>query len=160
MSAYFFSAHQIAEMAVQVEEKGIIFYKKVAELAPDEKIRKIFLFLSDAEVDHKNAFRAIAEAEERRDSLDEYSIDVAGNIKFLIEKFENAVFDLKSTQLSSLNVQKCLNVGISTESGLIIAYTELHEKFIAKFHAVLEKIINEEKTHLEMLQNVKKKLNL
>ena len=100
------------------------------------------------------------EAEEKNDSLDEYSIDIASNIEYLIGKFEKAVFDLKSAEVSSLTVAKCLDVGIHVESGLIAAYSELHEVLIGKFYNVLEKIISEEKTHLEMLQNVKKQLGL
>jgi rubrerythrin len=157
---YFFSPHQIAEMAMQVEEVGIGFYKKAAELATDEKVKKIFLFLSDAEIDHKNTFKTIMEAEQKNDSTDEYAIDVASNIRHLIEKFEKAAFDLKSAEASSLTVAKCLDVGIHVESGLIAAYSELHETFIDKFHDVLEKIVSQEKAHLEMLQNVKKQLGL
>ncbi|MFH1209150.1 MAG: ferritin family protein [Candidatus Omnitrophota bacterium] len=157
---YFFSSHEIAEMAMHVEEAGIEFHKKASEFAADEKIKKIFLFLSNAEIDHRNIFRGIMEAEEKNDSLDEYSIDIASNIEYLIGKFEKAVFDLKFPEVSSLTIAKCLDVGIHVESGLITAYTELHEVLIGKFYNVLEKIIGEEKTHLEMLQNIKKKLSL
>lgn len=157
---YFFSSHEIAGMAMRVEEAGIEFYKKAAKFAVNEKVKKIFLFLADAEVDHRNAFKDIMETEQKNDSLDEYSIDIASDIEHLIGKFEKAVFDLKSPEVSSLTIAKCLDVGIHVESGLIAAYTELHEVLIGKFYNVLEKIIGEEKTHLAMLQNVKKKLNL
>lgn len=157
---YFFSSHQIAEMAMRVEEAGIGFYKRASELAVDEKVKKIFLFLSDAEIGHKNTFRKIMEAEQKNSSEDEYAIDVASNIRHLIEKFEKAAFDLKSAEASTLTVGKCLDVGIHVESRLIAAYRELYEKFIDKFHGMLEKIVSEEKTHLEMLQNVKKQLAL
>jgi rubrerythrin len=100
------------------------------------------------------------ETEQKNSSADEYAIDVASNIRHLIEKFEKASFDLKSSESSSLTVAKCLDVGIHVEKGLITAYTELWETFIDKFHSVLEKIVSQEKTHLEMLQNVKKQLGL
>jgi len=158
--SYYFNPYQIAEMAMQVEEAGIEFYKQASEHAVDEKVKQIFLFLSDAEIAHKNTFKTIMEAERKNDSTDEYAIDVASNIRHLIEKFEKAVFDLKSSEASSLTVAKCLDIGIHVESGLIAAYTELHEKFIDKFRGVLEKMISEEKKHLEMLQNVKGQLGL
>jgi rubrerythrin len=145
---------------MQVEEAGIGFYKKAAELATDEKVKKIFLFLSNAEIDHKNTFKTIMEAEQGNDSTDEYAIDIASDIRHLIERSEKAVFDLKSAEVSSLTVAKCLNVGIHVESGLIAAYSELHGTLIGKFHGVLEKIVSQEKIHLEILQNVKKQLGL
>ena len=157
---YFFSPYQMAEMAMQVEEAGIEFYKKASEFSKKEKIKKIFLFLSGAEIVHRTIFKTIMETEQGNDSTDEYSVDIASIMRNLIEKCEKIVFDLQSVEESSLTVAKCLDVGIHVESGLIGAYSKLHETFIDKFHSVLEKIVGQEKTHLEMLRNVKKQLEL
>lgn len=157
---YFFNPCQIAEMAVQAEEAGIKFYHKAANIATDEKIKKIFLFLAEAEVEHREIIRTILETERWNDTEDEYAVDMAPMVRRLVEKCEKTVFDLDFVEKFPLAVGTCLDIGIFVENGFITLYTELLGTFAAKFHGILEKILSQEKAHLAMLQNTKKGLGL
>jgi len=157
---YFFSPYEIAEMAMRVEAAGAAFYQKAAKFAPEGKVREIFLFLSNEEIDHQNTFRIIRDMEQKKNTAVEYAIDLAAHIERLIEEYKQGVFDLNPEEISALTVAKCLDIGIRTERGLLTVYTELYETFVDKFHSVLTSIANQEKDHLEALQNVKKELGL
>jgi len=157
MGEHDFSAYQIAEMAMTVEEAGVRFYEMLSILATDGKLKDIFMILSKAEVQHKDIFRSIADSL-RNDDPTEYSIDLSSLIETHIDTLKKAAFSMQSFSKVPTNIQDAVEIAINIEKEAIRIYTEMYSTFIEKFHGVLENIINEEKKHLEILTDVKSKL--
>jgi rubrerythrin len=157
---YFFSPYRIAEMAMELEIKGIKFYEYLASCNSDDKTKKVFLFLSNQEVAHYRTFQEIAAAMRQKNSEHEYSIDVSRLLQEAIDDLNNMVFSLESLATDSIDMNKCFEIAINTEKKSVLAYEEIQNSFTKEFQGVLSKILDEEREHLKMLVNVKKKLRL
>lgn len=158
MAEYNFSPHQIAEMAMSVEEAGVIFYERLATLVDDPKLKQIFTTLSKAELGHRDTFRGIADSS-LKDGLSEYSVDLSLLMKNHIDKLKEAAFNMRSFSNKPTTIQEALSIAIHIEQEAIRIYTEMRNTFIERFHEVLSGIIEEEKKHSEILHDIKTRLD-
>jgi rubrerythrin len=154
---FYFSPYKIAEMAMDVEEQGAKFYKALAGPVVDEKLKSIFLALSDMELDHKDKFRGIA-ARLRKEDLNEYSVDVTMLMRTHLEKLRRLAFDMSTERKKRPDIAQAIDIAVNIEKQSIKIYSRMYRAFIEKFHEVLLAIIKEEKKHLELLNKVKRKL--
>jgi rubrerythrin len=160
MGEFYFSPYQIAEMAMTVEEEGARFYMALAGLIDGEKIKNIFLFLSKAELEHRDTFRSIA-ATLHKEDFNEYSVDVKMLMQTHLNKLKRLAFNMRIAREKQLGIPETIDIAINTEKEAIKIYSQMYRAFIEKFHEVLLAIIKEEKKHLEMLNKVKRtKINL
>jgi len=157
---YYFSPYRIAEMAMQVEEAGVEFYKNLASRNKDETTKKVFLFLADQELSHYKGFSVVASEMKQNNSEYEYSIDVARLLQQSIDDLKDSAFNTNSPKTDSIDIKKCLDIAIHIEEESARIYQEIYKSFIEKFHKVILKIINEEEKHLKTLLNVKEKLRV
>ena len=51
-----YSASEVLEIAERIERNGAAFYRKAADLFPDEKIQEVFLNLAEWEASHERIF--------------------------------------------------------------------------------------------------------
>jgi rubrerythrin len=70
-----FSAREIVEAAVEKEKIRRDFYQKVAELATDEKMKALFLFLKEEEDRHVSEFTKILDNTPKDSSRPEEYMD-------------------------------------------------------------------------------------
>jgi rubrerythrin len=155
MAEYYFSAYQIAEMAVKVEEAGARFYARLADSVKAQEVKNVFMILSKAEVRHQDAFRKIADSF-RKEEAGEYSVDLAMLMQNHTDKLKEMVFNLDRAAGASAGVPGAIEVAIQTEKEAIRIFAEIYDNYTEKYHEVLLKIINEEKKHLEILLGVQK----
>jgi len=145
---FHFSPYEIAEMAISIEEEGVKFYTVLAESASSEKLKGIFSVLAKAEATHKEKFREIANANREEDDTD-YSIDISMLMHRHIEELKNLAFKF-SAKIDS--EKEALKMALDIERTAIKIYTDMKSSFIAKFHGILSKIIDEENKHLEIVE--------
>ena len=158
MGDHYFSIRHIAEMAMHVEEDGHAFYCDLARFADAKDARRIFSALAEAELKHKEFFRGMAETF-RDQEEQEYSIDLAALMQGHMDKLKESAFNLRSfLKKKTVSIQDALNAAIHAEAEAVRVYTEISVVFVEKFRKPLEIIINEEKKHLEILNNVKGRL--
>lgn len=156
---YAFSIYKIAEMAMQVEEKGASFLNKFAQKTDDQKIKNVLAYLANQEIQHHKDFKEIRDASAKTGEVDVYVIDIAKNMQVFIDSLKKEAFDQRNFE-PEINIKKCLRVMIFIEEESIRTYQKLKSVFIDKFAPVLERIINEEKEHLETLLKVERGLEL
>ncbi len=157
---YIFSPVQIIEMSMQVEKAGMEFYKYLSGKCKDETVSQIFVFLHDQEMEHYKGFSKIASEIKKINLEYEYAIDVAQLIRQSIDRLKASVFEIQSSEVDAIDIRKSLEIAIRTEEEAVRIYSEMRESFVEKFHKVISAVIEEEKKHLVMLQNVKQKLPL
>lgn len=158
MGEYQFSVYQIAEMAMGVEEAGVNFYKTLATVVDDKKLKDIFTALAKAELGHRDTFKNIADSF-RKDDFDEYSINFPMLMKNYIDKIKEATFNMRSFSKNPASIEEAIGIAIHTEQESIRIYTEIKNMFIERFHKIFESIISEERKHLEILTDIKNKIN-
>lgn len=154
--AFYFSPYEIAVLAIQIEEAGMIFYTKVANLMKDEDTKKTLVFLAEQESKHKEVFGKLARDTENKYPEAEYIIDVRAQITSIIDMIKRKSFELDGVSSDSLNLSQALDAGIQTEIQSISVYQLARKTMTDAFAVVLDPIIMEEENHLKLLSDLKK----
>lgn len=140
-------AQEIAMMAITIEEKGMYFYQKVAEIFPDEEIRNIFLRLAEEEKEHQRTFQHIFNLSTGERVFEE---DTA---KYIHNLLASGVFPSKENMgelIARIKTPKeALAIGIQAEKEAILFYHEIIQNTASpETKDVLSKLLEEEKMHL------------
>lgn len=151
---------ELLNIAIQLEESGIEFYKIAAEQSKNEKVRNLMLNLMDMEKGHKQKFAQILErhGEEVVDS------DYLGDdISLYLSTILNTPFFTKEDEIKGFiknnSLEKILNYALQTEKDSITFYNELLD--LLKFNDSKEftkQIISEEKNHVILLEKIKQEI--
>lgn len=155
--AYYFKPTEITQLAVDVEESGYRFYRALSEWFTDFKTKSIFIDLANQELDHEKAFKKMGEESENAADESGYVINIGILLQTAIGELKEA-FDLTKVQKEGFDIVKALDLGIAVEDESIRIYSEVKEKFISRFGPILQKIIDEEKNHRLILQELKEKI--
>lgn len=151
---YYFSAKEIAQKAMMIEDAGHRFYVKMASMVENSDVRKIFLILAKAEEEHKNTFENMKNSIPDNKEVS-YSIDVGLLMQAHMDKIENDVFENDNFSKKVNNVEEAVNIALYIEKEAIRIYLKMLNVFMGQFKELLNGIIEEEKKHMQMLANVK-----
>lgn len=152
---------EVMEIAIGNEQAGYSFYQNMATLAKNEKVREIFTYLADAERVHIDTFTAL------NDQLGKYKSaqkDSAGNDQYMYVQHlrESGIFTgeraIIHKEISSDH--EAIDLGIAHEKESILLYTEMRGSIPRQVLKVVERIIDEEKNHLNQLSSVRSKLKI
>ena len=155
--AFYAQSADIARLAMEIEDAGWVYYRKLAEASADREVKKIFTYLSDQEVQHKIIFEKISK-EVTSQQQNEYVIDVVSQLETGISDLTTFVFPEKIDPSSDINIPVAIKIAIHAEDESIGAYSEMKKVFIARFSDVLTRIIQEEEHHRRILLDYLKTL--
>ncbi len=148
-----FSPSEVLEMAVELERRGIQFYRKL-QMNASPRPRELFAFLEEQEKKHLQLFTGL------RESLEEaltWSYDEEA-MKYLGTIVENGILGkvLGDTLPSSLTLEEAIEIGIQVEKESVLFYQGFYPLMSETKHSILEEIIAEEKRHVVQLTELKK----
>jgi len=154
-----FSSNELINIAIGIERRGITFYDIMAKSTDNEMARAVFENLVDMERRHIEIFQDMlgeaADAPPSESSTSEYS----GYLQALID---NAVFtdDMITSEMASQADSdiKAIELAISAEKDSILFYYEMRDIMPGRALNVINGIITEEKSHLQQLSEIKKRL--
>jgi rubrerythrin len=155
-----FSASDIVEFAVRIEENGANFYKYAVQLLKDEEAKGIFSRLADEELNHKRTFEKIFAVIEKETPPESYTGEYAAylhnyvdnNIIFNKAKIDTEVAAVKDTV-------SALDFAIRRELDSIAYYNEIKGIVPAAHHGPVDLIITEERKHFMILTGLKTKFS-
>jgi rubrerythrin len=154
-----FSPAELINIAIGIERSGITFYDIMARTTDNEAAREIFREFVGMERGHLGMFQGmlstIGDVKPPETSTPEYT----GYLQALID---DAVFTndaLMSETLTQADSDiKALEIGISAEKDSILFYQSIKEVMPRTVITALDKIIAEEKSHLQQLTFLRNKL--
>jgi rubrerythrin len=155
MDIMHFSAKEILEMALRIEENGVEFYTQAGSASKSKKLKELFTFLTEEEKKHITIFGEMDSSvpdDTKPDTLDPYLDEASLYLKALAN---SRVFTNKNEgkrlagKVSS--EEEALLTAINMEKDSILFYNELHNAITNKDKAILGRIIEEEKKHLRKL---------
>jgi rubrerythrin len=153
-----FTASDVLQFAVRMEEDGGRFYREAADRSEKVEVKQLFNSLASDEAKHKKTFEEfllkVDLFEPREDYPGEY-------LAYLHDYIDGKIFvaqDSKSAMSESSNVAKALEFGIQREMESIHYYQELKAFVSVEGHESLDKIINEERKHFMQLSEARKNL--
>jgi len=154
-----FSGNELLNIAISIERRGMTFYDIMAKSTDNEVARAVFEALVNMEREHIGIFEDMMDEIDAAHTPESASPEYSGYIQALIE---DAVFmdDMITSEMATQADSdiKALELAISAEKDSILFYYEMKELMPKQVLAVIERIILEEKSHLQQLTEVKKRL--
>jgi rubrerythrin len=158
--SYYVGTHEVARLAVDIEDAGNRFYTHLVQVCRDGKAKKLFSYLAEQETQHKIKFQTIADETDKTEIQSEYVIDILGLMKSAIDDLQKYVFNEKAAVNTDLLLSGALAIGIHGEEESIRIYSVLKNSLTNRFAPVLEKIITEEQEHLQFLFDYREVMKL
>ncbi|WP_456400826.1 ferritin-like domain-containing protein [Mesoaciditoga sp.] len=155
MKDYLYSADELLEMALKIEEDGEKFYTFLSEKLEDDRKKELFSYLAGQEREHAETFKELSKGlvEETDPSFWEEAS------KYIRSIVENKIFpSLEEMKEKSKNMtlNQLLDFAISIEKETVIFYEELYDMVREKkSKEILSKIIREEVSHVRKLSLLK-----
>jgi len=149
----------VLEVAVRIERKGGEFYNKLTSFVRSPEANAVFSYLAAEEEKHAGLFRQllqkIAEYPPRYNYPGEYGLFIEGVASRFLDKAEKGVLSL-----TAANENDALDIGIELEKESILFYLEIktESKLSPKEDKILQKIIDEERSHWRKLFSLKNKI--
>lgn len=151
-----FSADEIYQFAIRIEENGGKFYRYAAENATDAKIKKVLGYMADEELKHRDKFKhmlsEIHDYEPEQSYPQEYFAYIRSYADHVLFSGERMGGELDVVK----DVVSALDFGIQRELDSILYYQEIKNLVPQKQHGSIEGIISEERRHFTQLGDLKK----
>jgi rubrerythrin len=158
MSVIFYG-DELINIAIDIERRGISFYDVMAKSTDNEMARAAFDGLAAMEREHLVIFQNMLAETRAGKSGDMPTPQYPDYVQALIDE---AIFsdDMITSEMATQADSdiKAIELGISAEKDSILFYCEMKENVAQRDIPVIERIIAEEKSHLQQLSEVKKKI--
>ena len=154
-----FTASDIVEVAIRIEENGVNFYKFAEQIAKQEDAKKLFVQLAQAEVAHKKTFEKLFAGMEKSNPPESYEGEFSAYLHSYVDN--NLIFtkEIMDQQLAKVkDTSAALDFAIQRELDSILYYHEIEKLVPAGQHEAIEKIIEEERKHFLSLTAMKKSI--
>lgn len=148
-----FSPQEIIQMALNIEEDGVQFYRAAADQTFEPNLKELFLQLACEEELHKDVIRKIAD--ELGAAADQYEDEDAFTyVHWLVH---GRVFP-ESADGSAQTPRELLSQAIEREKRTLLFYYDLKDTTGARAQEALNRLIEEEKQHVVKLSQQFKEL--
>lgn len=156
----FFSGRELVNVAVGIEQNGAAFYDSLAGSAKEANVKSTYKYLADQEREHLKTFQGMLASVGDYQPPETLTDDYAHYVKALID---TSVFTSDQTarevmKRASSN-REAVEIGIGAEKDSIMFYSEMRDLIRPQDREVVERIINEERSHLVELLRLKRGLS-
>lgn len=154
------SCNEVFEMALQIEQMGYDFYKTMAHNATNTQLRNGYNQLALEEKRHLDSFELLRDSIEKIDTnrLDNWD-EVSLYFKALIDTKVLPTSPEKNSLVEELKDEiGAIHISISFEKDTILFLQELNRWLNPEDQQKIEKLINEEKSHILKLLQMKKEI--
>lgn len=154
-----FSPGELIKIAIGIERSGITFFDIMARTTDAEMTREIFEQFVEMEREHLTVFQNMLPEIENDPPAATLTPEYSNYLQALID---DAVFTndaIMGEQVSQTDSDiKAMEVGIRAEKDSILFYLALKDVMPTSTIATIDRIISEEKSHLQQLTAIKQKL--
>jgi rubrerythrin len=155
----FFSGRELIEIAIGIEKNGAIFYDSLASSSKNPAVLDTYKYLADQEREHTAVFQkmlgSVSESKPQEAYTEQYNL-------YLKALIDSLVFtDDKVTRQMARKVSgdaEAIQIAMGAEKDSILFYVEVRDLVRRSDRKVVGKIIEEEKSHLRKLTQIKKSL--
>lgn len=149
----YYSAQEIAEIAVRIEENGHDFYiAAAATITDNENVKKLFESLAQKEVSHIAAFKHLLS----RVEFEHSEFDLAASEDYLQHQADTHIFQKKDSgkQLAAsiTDAQQAIRLAHQFEIESVEFYSSLLKRVQSNAKQMVANIIEEEKQHAKELE--------
>lgn len=154
-----FSGPQVVEMAVQIEQSGYAFYLSAAETARSDEVRKLLEWLAGQERLHEQTFKEMLRGQAADGPLEEYCGQRAAFIQTLLDARVLPDAEAGRAALAGMTDDlQAVEFALNFEKDTILFMYEMRELVSEAQSATVNKLIAEEKSHVQRLNEIKAQL--
>ncbi len=154
----FFSGDELIRIAVKTEETGYEYYQLAAKNTKADKLKDLFDYLAKAELKHKETYLGLM------GMIEEFPQGVPvdwDELGLYIQSMTDSSFFLGSDTPINMaskatNDLEAIHFAIAFEKDTLLFFYQLIDLLKSKEKPIVEKIINEEKKHIQKLTEMKK----
>lgn len=152
-----FSAHELFEIAREMEEEGLAFYKAMARQANDSEAKAMFLKLASDEVEHVRVIDELDKKAEEYFPSEENSL-VAQYVRGLVDtEVFPPLSKVPEIAASTSGLLKAIDYGIGAEKRAMDFYSKAKiEANDEEAAAALGRLYAEEEKHLVLLDTLRR----
>jgi rubrerythrin len=146
---------EIIEVAIRLEERGEAFYIEAAESATTDSVKALFEELAEQETHHRRAFqqmgRGVVERALSSDQWDQFQAYTGALLQqSLFDRPEGGV----SRAAEAMDEGEALHAALGFEKETLLFFYELRDAVRGSGQQVVERIIQEEKRHIQRLSGM------
>lgn len=154
-----FSAAEIAELGIQIEENGRDFYNTLFEQSPDAEAKGIFKYLAEAEEKHIKTFEQILRAAHKYEPREAYPQEYFAYMNAIAAKYVFTRRGKGAEIAGKIKTDKeAVDMGIGLEKESIVFYEGMKTGVEKKEQGLIDGLIKQERGHLNKLTELRKKL--
>jgi rubrerythrin len=142
-----FTPGDAMECAIQIEENGETFYRRMAEKFDDPEVKKLFTFLLGEETKHKKTYAKMLSTLDQYQTVENYPEEYYAYLKAYVEKVIFSQKRLEKEMDRIKDKESAIDFAIRAELESILYYEEMKKFVREKDHEIIEKIIEEERKH-------------
>ena len=142
-----FTPSDAVECAVQIEENGETFYRRMAEKFDDSEVKKLFTYLLEEEAKHRKTYAKTLSKLEKYQTVENYPEEYYAYLKAYVEKVIFSPERLEEEMGRIKDKKSAIDFAIRAELETILYYEEMKKLVREKDHDIIEKIIEEERKH-------------
>jgi rubrerythrin len=155
----FFSGRELIEIAIGIEKNGATFYDSLADSTKNLGAQGIYKYLADREREHTAIFQRmlglVSEYKPPETYTEEYNLYLKALVDSLIFTDDKVILNMARKVNSDA---EAIQVAMGAEKDSILFYIEMKGMVRRTERKVVSEIIEEEKSHLRQLMDVKKGL--
>jgi rubrerythrin len=152
-----YTVKTLTELAAQIEDSGVKFYKNLMSVAKDIKVKQMLSFFIDQEILHKEKFIKLAAELGVKNEISALTGPLENRLLSLATLFKHSAMDIASFAKETLTLREGIDISINLEEKAITMFEEMRKLLPDDSVEPLDKIIAEEQNHLTLLKSVKSK---
>ena len=156
----FFSGRELINIAVGIERNGAVFYDSLADSTRDAAVQGTYKYLADKEKEHigifQNMLGSVGDYQPPETLTEEYDSYLKALTDSLVFTDDQVAREIARKVNSDI---EAIQIALGAEKDSILFYSEIRDLVRMPDHDVVNKIIEEEKSHVRQLSDLKKDLS-
>lgn len=155
--AVFFSGMEILQVAVRIEENGLVFYEQLMLSTKRPELKTTYEYLAGEEKIHKQVFIKMQESAGKSHTVESYPGEEAAYLKSLADSMLFTPEKLKEMAKKASDEQ-ALDLALGLEKDAVLFYTDMVGIAREQDKKVVDWVIGQEKMHVKRILDLKKML--
>ena len=155
-----FSGRELINIAIGIERNGLAFYKSLLKIEKDVMARGAYKYLADMEEQHLKTFQrmlnTVGEYGHPEIYTEEYDLYLKALVDSVVFTNDQVAREMAENVRSSA---EAIQVALGAEKDSILFYYEMRNLVRERDRETVDKIIEEEKSHVRQLSDLKKSLS-
>ena len=156
----FFSGRELIDIAIGIERNGVSFYHSLAKSTENEIAKGIYEYLADEERKHIEVFQSMlgsmADYRPPETYTEEYDLYLKALIDSRVFTDDQIAYEMAQRVASDA---EAIQMALGAEKDSILFYSELRDLVRRSDRELANKIIEEERSHLRQLSELKESLS-